>query len=81
MLTAADPFESDIGAQTIETQQQTTLERGAVEVFPPGWALKQVGHMHPQVSFLEDVKQVEHGPALRQVGLELWELRRLCLRF
>ena len=60
MVSCADAFETDVGPQSVQAEQEPFLNGRPIQVLSNGRTLKAIGKAHAQVRFLEDIQQFDH---------------------
>ena len=79
MITRGDPFETDIGTQSVQAEQQPFLDGRTIQVLSHRQALEVIGKGCPQLCFLEDIQQFDHRPASSHLGFEQSQMLRFRL--
>src|SRR5262249_7628606 len=75
----AHPFETRVGPEPVEAEEQATLQRTRVEDLPRPDRPKGVGEPHAEFRLFQDIEQSGHRPALDEGGREVQEVRGLRL--
>ena len=75
----AHPFETCVGPEPVQAQEQATLQHARVEYLPRPDRTKGVGEPHAEFGLFQDVEQIGHRPALDEGGGQVQEVGRLWL--
>jgi hypothetical protein len=70
LIARTDALEANIGAQPVQAQQEPFLNHRPIQVLSQGLRVEAIGKAHPQVRFLENIEQFDHGPARSQFAFE-----------
>ncbi|NOK60096.1 MAG: hypothetical protein GFH27_549291n289 [Chloroflexi bacterium AL-W] len=60
-------FQSRVGAQALQTEQQPPAQGGTVEMFVARQAGEAVGKAHAGIYYVQHIEQADHTPALEHL--------------
>ena len=60
MIARADAFNTNVGPQSIQAEQQSFLNDGPIQVLSNCWTFKAISKAYSQLRFLEDIEQFDH---------------------